>query len=758
MTRLSSQHRATTCCLFSARAEEGVPESSPLWGEEQAWDGQAHPPVAGERQTAIMIGWGKNIQLTPTELRIARSSSQHTFCTISPDRLSEVVRAQSASSGVKTLPEFAILRYCMLPSLLLTPAATGRCQKQDLTALTTLHPPPFSPSRKRHIIYLAPAFAKAVALVSSSSKWPSSSVSSRSRFRLCQLTVQIVKLGRSLEGEQRSQATMAMPHVPIPPPPPQFPPVGFPPPGAFPAPVAVPIHKDPYMHDQPDHMIDILDDDGGYGKPRKPKKHGFVEPELKGYMLEKVEPLLGQKLSWARVGKRKLPFDEAKLESLAKGHRLRTRTGPASDYKLCTGNQRGIIDRLIAEHQRLEKQTNAIWVLHDVQRFGTWHWRSLEVKQIQVILRRQDVNATKPGARLGNVSSSYQFGEIIDLADPIPTKKKNRKNHHAHDDGLQPIDPFGPGIPALEPDHDQYASQQQPQHQMPMPMPIPMPQPGLPDPLYAPLGALPVNPGVPQSPYQPDSYGPPNPFMPQPNVMVPGQYDQHYAGDEQRWPSARIVTRSPSPIRRRSSSARRLRRLEKDVREGFDDLNRKIDSWHISSDSSEGQQENDSVFSPPRSGGSFTPPSTPPGSDAMYPRGSLHRRDSFGARRGEKRYYGNGRVEVQPAYTYQPRQGRRSPDDRRRNERVPRLHRAQTYDDYPNGRAVEPRYLPIPRVQRRLTNYEEAYPNANFGEQYRRRAGRDQYDPHQDGFQAGRREQVRYLRRRSVDASERYHR
>lgn len=268
----------------------------------------------------------------------------------------------------------------------------------------------------------------------------------------------------------------------------------------------------------------------------------------------------------------------------------------------------------------------------------------------------------------------------------------------------------------------------------------------------------------------------PNPqFMPGPEFMPPGPFESprmggHGDGDGGRFPRARAALRSPSPRRKRSKSAKRIRQLEDEV----EDLKDKVENWHVSSGSS---AEGDSVFSRP-SGGSFTPPSTPPLSDAG-PRGSLHRRKSFDRRpeyrrETRDRRYRDERAEVRPAQTHRPRparylteRSRQSPEriqysperSRYRQERPRYLERAVTYDDYPQGRAAEPRFVPRMQPQRRLTDYEEAYDVADFDDQYRRRREgqrRMSYDrvpevlePVRRGEYGGRREEGRYERRRN---------
>ncbi|KAK4546440.1 hypothetical protein LTR36_002117 [Oleoguttula mirabilis] len=605
----------------------------------------------------------------------------------------------------------------------------------------------------------------------------------------------------------------APPYAPMPPPP------GFG--GEYAGgPGAIPINDwpadDPMAHrgrhgGSPPPMVSFMDDDVD-PKPKKKKDRKPTEPvevRFEGYMLQRAEPLRGQKPTWARVGKRDLPFDDKKLETLVKEHRLKTRTGPATDFAQLTANQQGVVNRLVEDLKQTEKNFAADWVLADVQRSGIPHLtRPMEVRKIRVIIKRQDRNYTKPesGTNPGS-ASTYQSYEIIDLNEPVAAAKGGKAKKGGkkqQDDGIMDVldGQFGVGIPGMGQDpaygrggvHGQgqgpfqghnedqgqgyQHQQQQQQHYQPGPMGDPMGMGMGQHPPPLPPGAFPV-----EQPFQPP-VSPPfvgNPFQPNPEFVQPGQYQSPFMGESQdavggQRPRARVPLRSLSRPRR-SSSARRMRQLEGEV----EDLKDKMENWHISSGSS---AEGDSVFSRAQSGGSFTPPSTPPLSDAGRPRGSLHRRKSLDRRPSYRaqprdRRYTDEHAEVRPAYTPQPRAARHAPERHRysperspysperlqysreerpryRQERPryveqPRLQRSVTYDDYPVGRAAEPRFESRP--QRRLTNYEESYPVADFDDQSRRQRDAQRqraYDPIQDAFDAGRRERVpRRERRRS---------
>jgi len=504
-----------------------------------------------------------------------------------------------------------------------------------------------------------------------------------------------------------------------------------------------------------DPIVAFVEDDLPGSKPKNKKANnvnftnntttnkkgnaGCVETRHEGYILERAEALPGQKLSWARVGKRSLPFDETKLVNIVNAHRAKTSTGPATIFKQLTSNQQGVIDRLIAEHMRDEKHANADWILLDLQRLGTRRtWRGpAEVHSLQLILRRQDRTTTRSTDKTVNASNAYSGKDIIDLTKPFEKtatqntakggKKAGKQDKIAAHDLDDIFDDLpGVGGPPHGVDHRPHdQGQWQPNHGMAIPVghaqhphpPQPAPMP-IPVPMHEQFH--------PNHPMQPP---PMNPFHPE---FVPQeQFEPHFNGGYEERQGPRMRVRSPAPRRRSSSrrssrERRRLKRLEGKVEEVID----KLDHWHLSSDSSESPYEEDSLFSQP-SGGSFTPPSTPPRS-IVGPAGSLHRRKS--GHRGEHRRpreygrrhaYRDEHVEMEPAYAPRrphEREGRYNAEGPRYAAERPRRHRANTYDDYPaGGRAAEPRYLPPPRVQRRLTDFGEAYDEvANYDNELRR--------------------------------------
>ncbi|TKA79647.1 hypothetical protein B0A55_03425 [Friedmanniomyces simplex] len=581
---------------------------------------------------------------------------------------------------------------------------------------------------------------------------------------------------------------MDMPHAPMPPPPPGF---GGPPIAIhvddFHGPMASPLGYENQFSGPGDPLPVHYDDRVQTKSKNKDKSRFFsldrIDPSFKGYMLVKSEAQLGQKATWARVYKRDLPVDDTKLVTDIKAHRERKGTTPLVDFSELSPNQQGIVNRLIAQHVLKEKDSNAEWVLADVQRFGTRRWGKLiETKKMQVILKRQDKNLAKPGAVNAINATHYRdFGEIIDLAEPLPWKKereggaskKGKKQQDFFNDNVRPLDtmyePPAARWDHQEPVYDVHVDQHHQQHHQPQqhqpiydePMPLPMAPPHDNHSSYPPPHDMQMPMPPPPQQYQPPYPAPhQNPFTPNPDVMLPGQYDQPQY-DQPQWqdnqplPRARVHT--PAADRRRSASARRLRRLETNV----DFLTKKVEDWNVSSgDSSEGHRDRDSIFTDPRTGGTKTPLSSLQSED-MFPRGEYDHRKREKDREYERRqkryrdearerkYHRDERAELQthrhrrdsrydsespPRETRYIKERERERDvqysplrspirshDRERDrdqdrdrypdtrprfdpsyDRVaPRLRRAQTYntaddvDDYPHPRsAVESRYLP----------------------------------------------------------------
>ncbi|KAK0814525.1 hypothetical protein LTR91_002936 [Friedmanniomyces endolithicus] len=437
-----------------------------------------------------------------------------------------------------------------------------------------------------------------------------------------------------------------------------------------------------------DHFAAPYDDHvQNRSKTSKDKNKNFgkerIEPSLKGYILVKAEPPLGQKATWARVNKRDLPFDNKNLITEIKTHQRKTGKKASTIFRELSLNQQGIVNRMVAQHILKDKNSNAEWVLADVQRFGvTRLGRLIETKKMQVILQRQlRGDDRKPGAvNASNARNYHEFGEIIDLAEPLSGKKdkdgafkKGKKQQDWFDNTVQPVDviyePAGAQWAQQEPVYDVHANQHhhqqqhQPQQHQPIyddPLPPPMaPFPG--DPMaFAPQhdAQMPLPP-LPQQYQAPYPAAHQNPFTPNLDIMPPGQYE-HPQWDDQAPIRPRVHT--PAADRKRSASARRLRKLETSV----DYLARKVEDWNLSSgDSSEGHRDRDSIFSDPHTGGTKTPMSSLHSED-MFPRGEYDQRKREKSRDAERRQrkhrdearerrYRDERIEAQEHHSHRNR-------------------------------------------------------------------------------------------------------
>jgi hypothetical protein len=570
--------------------------------------------------------------------------------------------------------------------------------------------------------------------------------------------------------------------------------------GMFEGIVEGPYPDDDYSPRGNKDMFDVYDDFDQ--APKKNKKKVPVDIQYEGFMLEKAQPKPGEKPSWARVGRRPLPFDDKAMVDMVKKHRRQKGGTIDDDFKQLTSNQQGVVNRLLEERRRKEKTKNADWILYDVQRFGKWKWRTVDVRQMQVIIKRVDKNIPlKNGEYVKNaVKNQYHDFEIIDLAEPTNNgkkKDKKMKKSRSLDDLFDPVDdPLGlnmnMGMPPPPRDHGRNNNNHnQFDNHMPRDNRPQFDQMPPPPPLHPPTGAFPGDhngPGqFPPPPFPPQQFQQPyptsarqsftnvNPFLPDPEVASPVQFDLPPMNDQQ-WPhphpNGMERTRTRSRSRERRLSTRRpsigvdtsmIRRLESKI----DDLSIAVDGRkHMGSESSE--YEDESMWSNPSDGRSWTPPSSPQSFFSDHKaRGSLDRRRSSSSR--DPRYHARYRshryqdAEVEPAYSYRSDRKHYSPEYRRGSKRPSIVH-SQTYDDYPVGRAAEPRYPPAapqpPRITRRLTEYSDRdqYENRDRDYDDRRqgdfrdlRDSRDVQDSRRygNGYDGGRRESAYDGRRRS---------
>ncbi|OQO14780.1 hypothetical protein B0A48_00162 [Cryoendolithus antarcticus] len=497
-----------------------------------------------------------------------------------------------------------------------------------------------------------------------------------------------------------------------------------------------------------------------------------VEIRHEGFVLTKITPPNGEKPVWSKVGSRPIPLDDVRLEAMGRKHLQKSGVTAGTYFtKELSTEQQGIVDRLINQKTNRERETNVEWVLFDVAKIDervkvNFFQDNIVTTKLRLIIRRQAVKSSNP--KKPNTSTSYDYGEIIDLSVPLnanlgkkdgkkdnvnkkkqsdldddllasimydtppakSNKKKNNNHQHQFQDDLYGTDPFSGHGNQHNNRQDNFAHHgdafggqnfnQQPYAQQPLQG----------DPFAHVPGAIPVDdyarhhnvpPAVPMPP-------PLNPF--QPEVGAQAQYDAYGANAYEPYGPARITTRPRSQSRlrqeeldrederRRSRSRRRRedardRRLSKDLRKVRNDLAEvkdKVEGWNAGSGSSEGSGFRDDIWTPPRSP-RYSSPATSPDRNGRRPAGSLHRRQSGdkGYRRDQK-YYKDRRghhYEVTPGGGYR--------DDRDRGRRLsdyspqqrPRLIHAATHDDYP----AQPRYTPA----RRLTDYAEGIYEADFG-------------------------------------------
>ncbi|EME47855.1 hypothetical protein DOTSEDRAFT_69697 [Dothistroma septosporum NZE10] len=499
-------------------------------------------------------------------------------------------------------------------------------------------------------------------------------------------------------------------------------------------------------------------------KNDKNKQYVPIEVDYEGFMLEKLVARPGEKSSWARVGRRPLPFSNEKFADISRKVREDTRTGPMTTFAKLTADQQGVITRLIEARQLEENNKNVQWILECVRRYtqaeSTWRRTNIVLKKLLIILKRQDRNISKSGHKLtvAGRPTSYQNTEIIDLNEPTQKVKgqhkidKQKYGSLDHDDIMtMPVgelpDPFAsPGmggdlpIPPPPPPRQDHHRQDfgplpaPPPGSVPIPLdhwqPQPQPQPQ-PPPRYN------HHYSHQDQPQHMHHHGPAqfdgHPFQPMPPFNVPGAFEVPPDFEPPRRDS-QYQTRNHTPDHRRSRSreAKRDSRVERKVDNLGDRLEQvidKVDQWNFRDDRSSSEDSyrgHDYWSARPES----TPPSSPPLSP-REPNGTLGKKsyyhDSAYPRQQHRR--NNNDAMIEP-HSSRNRDRRMSfTEDRRRREsfsgnsrrpraieysREPRdgrpVLRENTFNDYPNAPVAE-------RVrQRTLPQYPtEDYDFADYG-------------------------------------------
>ena len=466
-----------------------------------------------------------------------------------------------------------------------------------------------------------------------------------------------------------------------------------------------------------------------------------------GLTLERIKTGPGESLSWQRCGRSKLPFGQEALVALVKKHRKETRAKTAgADFKRLSSDKQRIINRIIEEKQLDETSKTAEWTLVDVQQIQRpTGFMSSETLKLQVVIKRTDKGSDKNGTANPG-THTYAASDVIDLNVPLKKKDKSNKKGNKNSNSPNRMDPDdnqmnyvnGPMDPP--PNHpppqeiypgDPFAGQPMPPPpQAPMPPP---PQQQQPHP-FNPYDPHLVDPYVNQ-PGSARDFPNPNPFQPQPNVMVPGQFDQ----PQQQYPHPHHPlnsrSRTPSRPRRPSHShsrPRHYRRSDSPVEE----LTGKMDRmWSPHGSSRDSNSDDRSVFSREDYRRGHSPDTSVSSYDQYDRHGKRYRADSGPRARYRSKNYRD--ADIEPGYTRTRRYGgdRHYSRDRDVFERRPQLQRAITYaDDYPEGGGMErPRYLPPAEgMQRRYTATPEV-----FGDRRREYFADREREREQELFDAG---------------------
>lgn len=340
----------------------------------------------------------------------------------------------------------------------------------------------------------------------------------------------------------------------------------------------------------------------------KNDKNDIFEARYEGFVLEKAEPLVGEKPSWARVGRRSMPFDDAKLAAIARKHRALTGVGPAKAFAALSSSQQGVVDRLVDEYRANEKNKDAEWVLEYVKptvEKDFWK-RAIRCTKISVIIRRKQRAGTGKTTQ-GQGTRNYAADEIIDLANPLPKKNdkkgnkgnKGNKNNNPQDWLLDFDDNVGGGpirdpfvelgrhpnnvdVPPNGPHHGvhhdgKHGGHHDGHHNNHQHHPV--------DQFGPPPGAIPAGPFPgPQIPHPHEQQHPQqgdHPFRPNHQFDMADLYDERRGHSPDRGRNGGFQARIPFHIederarsRSRDRSRSRLRKLERDAEERQDELRR----------------------------------------------------------------------------------------------------------------------------------------------------------------------------------------
>jgi hypothetical protein len=445
------------------------------------------------------------------------------------------------------------------------------------------------------------------------------------------------------------------------------------------------------------------------GKSRSSKKRSNVEsiiPSYEGYLFTVADAFgLGETPSWVRTHKTQVPISSEELFDKAKAHEKNSGLNVSGQFQALSANQQAILNHLIDEKNAAEGDQNAMWTIFGVRKiyeerkttFKTWRFNNA----MRVTIRRGDRknNGVSDLAKDDITFQDIDKANIVDLRQPvvkknltprIPSEKvgtghttgnvilhqaKLAPSHTAgHEDDQEYEDPFqNVKLRNVEGPPEEFADLQQP--------------------LFDPL----------------EDIQPLDPLL---------------HGDQQ------MQARDPSPPRGRRSvdidevRARESRKIEDVVRDEVLAAEDKIldrgqtrsrsGSLHSTRSTSPGNfsstagSSGDTRFTHSISG---TSPDRSERYNADRPTSHFRRRDSSVTRpyvEDRKRYYTerDRNYVVKPHETY-----------REYRPRYPR-DRRQEYDDYPYAsqrRRSREREYDRPRIQRRVTDYPEAFYDTDFG-------------------------------------------
>lgn len=319
-----------------------------------------------------------------------------------------------------------------------------------------------------------------------------------------------------------------------------------------------------------------------------------IVPSYEGYIFTVLDPLRpGETASWVRTRRAQMHFNSQELYDKAIAHQKKSGLGLSGQFQALGPNQQTLVNRLVAEKNATEKESNAEWKLFGVRKNfeeRRYAFKTLRVNNsIRVTIRRGDKAKDKVAEYSGGKipDSEIDADNIVDLRVPVKKEekkedkkdgsKKKKKDAGNPNNDQQFGDPFAnhdfaphvelPPYPDARPSQDNWSNQAQPgdsfnMHEMSGGLPNPPPPPGA-IPIPAQHFQPDIRPEAPMPPPPPHFPHEQHPFQPDPRVFPQAQpypfehFDERQPRNPVAYGQQHISARRPSHSRQPSHTRRR---------------------------------------------------------------------------------------------------------------------------------------------------------------------------------------------------------